>query len=82
MQISEAHVQGAERLSPCHFCNTINIFFRRCPLLSSISERPLSIILTTQSAKSDKLDAAVKEMIHYREITVKDAMKLALQLMR
>ena len=32
---------------------------------------------TTESAESDKLDAAVKKMIQYREITVKDAMKLA-----
>ena len=32
---------------------------------------------TTESAESDKLDAAVRKMKQYREITVKDAMKLA-----
>ena len=77
MQNSEAPVSGAERSSPCHFCNNNNIFFRRRPLLSSTSERPSPIMSTTESAESDKLDAAVKKMIQYREITVKDAMQLA-----
>ncbi len=77
MPTSKAPIPGAERSSPCHFCNNINIFFRRCPLLPNLSKSLSAIMLTRDSAKSAQLDVAVKKMKQYRVITVHNAMKLA-----
>ena len=77
MQISEALVRGAERSSTCHFRNIINIFFRRRPLLPNLSKSLSAIMSTRDSAESARLDVAVKKMKQYRDITVRDAMKLA-----